>query len=178
MNNQNKDNGEKHYLYSPWRLDYILGDKMDDCVLCRFQNPDNDKDNLIVYRANACYVMLNRYPYNNGHLMIIPYQHSASITDLELDTWLEMCSLVRDTEQILLRVYHCDGINIGINLGCAAGAGIAEHLHIHLVPRWQGDSNFMTIIGGERVIPESFEVAFAKLAPEFAKLAKTKELNS
>lgn len=177
MNNQNDNHMDKHYLYLPWRLDYILGEKTDECIFCRCQNLDNDKENLIVYRAKNCYVMLNRYPYNNGHLMIIPYQHSASITDLDDKIWLEMCSLLKDTEQILTRVYNCDGINIGINLGCAAGAGIAEHIHIHIVPRWNGDSNFMSVIGGERVIPESFENAYNKLAPEFANLIKNKEIN-
>ncbi|HNQ39667.1 MAG: HIT domain-containing protein [Candidatus Cloacimonas sp.] len=170
MNNKSKD--VHHYLYSPWRLDYISGEKPDECIMCRFQNPGNDKENLILHRAKNCYVMLNRYPYNNGHLMIIPYQHCGTLTELEEETWLEMAKLVRNTETILNKVYNCDGINIGINLGCAAGAGIAEHLHIHIVPRWVGDSNFMSVIGGERVIPESFASAYNKLAPEFAKLIK------
>ena len=170
MNNKSKD--VHHYLYSPWRLDYMSGAKPDECIMCRFQNPGNDKENLILHRAKNCYVMLNRYPYNNGHLMIIPYQHCGTLTELEAETWLEMAKLVRNTETILNKVYNCDGINIGINLGCAAGAGIAEHLHIHIVPRWVGDSNFMSVIGGERVIPESFASAYNKLAPEFAKLIK------
>ena len=170
MNNKSKV--VHHYLYSPWRLDYISGEKPDECIMCRFQNPGNDKENLILHRAKNCYVMLNRYPYNNGHLMIIPYQHCGTLTELEEETWLEMAKLVRNTETILNKVYNCDGINIGINLGCAAGAGIAEHLHIHIVPRWVGDSNFMSVIGGERVIPESFASAYNKLAPEFAKLIK------
>jgi len=170
MNNKSKD--VHHYLYSPWRLDYISGEKPDECIMCRFQNPGNDIENLILHRAKNCYVMLNRYPYNNGHLMIIPYQHCGTLTELEEETWLEMAKLVRNTETILNKVYNCDGINIGINLGCAAGAGIAEHLHIHIVPRWVGDSNFMSVIGGERVIPESFASAYNKLAPEFAKLIK------
>ncbi len=172
MNNNKKSKDEHHYLYSPWRLDYILGEKDGDCVMCRFQNTDNDKENLILHRAENCYVMLNRYPYNNGHLMIIPYQHCGALTELQEEAWLEMAKLVRNTETILKKVYNCDGINIGINLGCAAGAGIAEHLHIHIVPRWVGDSNFMSVIGGERVIPESFDSVYNKLAPEFAKLIK------
>ena len=167
----------KEFLYSPWRLNYIESEKTDECILCRYQETDKDEENIIVYRGKYCYVMLNRYPYNNGHLMIIPYQHSASITDLDDKIWLEMCSLLKDTEQILTRVYNCDGINIGINLGCAAGAGIAEHIHIHIVPRWNGDSNFMSVIGGERVIPESFENAYNKLAPAFANLINNEEIN-
>jgi ATP adenylyltransferase len=175
MNNNNGNKEQPHYLYSPWRLDYILGEKPGDCILCRYQNSVNDEENLILHRAKNSYIMLNRYPYNNGHLMIIPYRHCAALADLDTETWQEMTALLRDAEVILKKVYNCDGINIGINLGCAAGAGIAEHLHIHIVPRWKGDSNFMSVIGGERVIPEPFEVTFQKLAPEFANLIKNQE---
>ncbi len=161
---------ERQYLYSPWRMDYILGEKADDCVMCRHLQPERDQENLIVHRSEKCFVMLNRYPYNNGHLMIVPYEHKSCLTDLEEATWNEMCHLIRQTEAILKKVYKCEGLNIGLNLGSAAGAGIAEHLHVHIVPRWQGDSNFMSVVSGERVIPESFESVYAKLAPEFSKL--------
>jgi ATP adenylyltransferase len=156
-------------------MDYILGEKASDCVMCRYQQLGKDEENLIIHREEHCFVMLNRYPYNNGHLMIVPYEHCSSISELEPYTWQHISGLVRDTEGILKRVYGCDGINIGLNLGCAAGAGIAEHLHVHMVPRWSGDSNFMSVVCGERVIPESFECAFRKLKPEFAKLLKGKE---
>lgn len=163
------------YLYSPWRMDYILGEKPGDCVLCRYQQLGSDAENLILQRFDYCYIMLNRYPYNNGHLMIVPYTHTSSLTDLEAVTWQEMALLIRSTEGILQQVYRCEGINVGLNLGCAAGAGIAEHLHVHIVPRWTGDSNFMSVVCGERVIPESFESAYARLLPEFAKLNVCKE---
>ncbi|PKN72491.1 MAG: HIT family hydrolase [Candidatus Cloacimonetes bacterium HGW-Cloacimonetes-3] len=166
---------DPRYLYSPWRMDYILGEKADDCVMCRYQQLGSDEENLILHRAEFCYVMLNRYPYNNGHLMIIPYVHISCLSDLDLDTWIEMSHMIRSTERILREQYKCDGINIGLNLGCAAGAGIADHLHVHLVPRWAGDSNFMSVICGERVIPESFESAYSRLRPEFAKLHNIKE---
>ncbi|MCK9308729.1 MAG: HIT domain-containing protein [Candidatus Cloacimonetes bacterium] len=166
---------DPRYLYSPWRMDYILGEKAEDCVMCRYQQLGNDEENLILYRAKHCYVMMNRYPYNNGHLMIVPYIHKSCLSDLDSETWLEMCETIRTTERILMASYHCDGINIGLNLGCAAGAGIAEHLHVHLVPRWLGDSNFMTVVCGERVIPEYFETAYARLKQEFAKLPNNKE---
>jgi ATP adenylyltransferase len=156
-------------------MDYILGEKPEDCVLCRYQNLGLDKENLILLRAKHSYIMMNRYPYNNGHLMIMPYSHVCSLAGLDHETWLEMALLVLEAEMVLQRVYQCDGINIGMNLGCAAGAGIAEHLHIHLVPRWAGDSNFMSVVSGERVIPESFESSYARLFPEFAKLMENKE---
>jgi ATP adenylyltransferase len=156
-------------------MDYILGEKAGDCVMCRYQQLGKDEDNLIIHRAEHSYVMLNRYPYNNGHLMIIPFEHCSSIAELKTETWQEICNLIMETESILKKVYHCEGINIGLNLGCAAGAGIAEHLHVHMVPRWSGDSNFMSVVCGERVIPESFENAYNKLKPEYAKLLKGKE---
>ena len=165
----NKDD-KPQYLYSPWRLDYILGEKATDCVMCRYQALGSDEENLIVHRSKHCYVMLNRYPYNNGHVMVVPYAHKSFLDELELDAWLDMSQIIRETERILKEVYRCDGLNIGLNLGSAAGAGIAEHLHVHLVPRWTGDSNFMSVVSGERVIPESFESAFSKLKPQFAKL--------
>lgn len=161
---------KRQYLYSPWRLDYILGEKPGDCVMCRYRQVGSDKENLILSRGNSCYVMLNRYPYNNGHLMIIPFEHKSNLADLNPDTWTEMSELIRSTETILKQAYHCDGLNIGLNLGCAAGAGIAEHLHVHLVPRWNGDSNFMSVVSGERVIPESFESAWERLRPWYDKL--------
>jgi len=164
------------YLYSPWRIDYILGEKADDCIMCRYQNLGADAENLIVFRSVYSYVMLNRYPYNNGHLLIVPYEHKCCIGELAGETWADMSWLIRESEGILKRVYHCDGLNIGINLGSAAGAGIAEHLHVHIVPRWQGDSNFMSVVCRQRVIPEAFESTYQKLLPEFAKLMPVKEL--
>lgn len=162
----------KNYLYAPWRLDYILGEKPGDCVMCRAKDTKHDVENLILYRGETCFVMLNRYPYNNGHLMIVPYAHQSKIADLEPETWQEACKLIRLCESAYHRAYHPDGINIGINLGSAAGAGIAEHLHIHMVPRWHGDSNFMSVVAGERVIPEAFEISYERLKSEISTLVK------
>ncbi len=172
---QQSKTGERQYLYSPWRIEYILGEKADDCIMCRYQQLGSDRENLIIHRAEFCYVMLNRYPYNNGHLMIVPYEHKCCLSELSSATWKEMTYLMKESEAIMKRIYHCEGLNIGINLGAAAGAGIAEHLHVHIVPRWQGDSNFMSVVSGLRVIPESFESAFDKLSPEFANLKPCKE---
>ncbi|MCK9557402.1 MAG: HIT domain-containing protein [Candidatus Cloacimonetes bacterium] len=165
----------KKYLYSPWRLDYILGEKPEDCVMCRAKDTEHDEENLILYRGRYCYVMLNCYPYNNGHLMIVPYLHVSNINDLDTETWHEACDLVCICETAYREAYNPDGINIGINLGTAAGAGIAEHLHIHMVPRWNGDSNFMTVVSGERVIPEAFEISYERLCSRIRKLAKNDE---
>ncbi len=154
---------KENYLYSPWRIDYVLGEKPGDCVMCRAADEDHDQDNLIIHRGKRCYIMLNRYPYNNAHLMIVPFAHLNSISDLDKETWRELCALIPICERAYHESYHVDGINVGINLGSAAGAGIAEHLHVHMVPRWQGDSNFMSVVAGVRVIPEAFEESCSKL---------------
>ncbi len=163
------------YLYSPWRLDYILGEKSGDCILCRYQDLGKDEENLIFHRGRHCYAMLNRYPYNNGHIMLVPYLHASRLEELPSATLQELTSLMQLAETALNNVYNCDGINIGINVGRAAGAGIEEHLHMHLVPRWIGDSSFITVVSGERVIPESFERSYSLLRQEFAKLLSAKE---
>jgi len=158
----------ERYLYSPWRIDYILGEKPEDCVLCRFKQEGEDKDNLIIWRGKLAYVMLNRYPYNNGHLMIVPYEHKSCLTDLDVATLLELARLSQVTELVFKEQFQCEGINLGLNLGRAAGAGIEEHLHIHMVPRWMGDDNFMSVIGGRRVIPEDFTQSWSRLRSAFA----------
>lgn len=165
----------KKYLYSPWRIEYILGEKATDCVMCRANKSMDDAGNLILHRAEHCYVILNRYPYNNGHLMIVPFAHKSSISELDAETWQEASELIRICEKAFILVYHPDGINIGMNLGNAAGAGIAEHLHIHMVPRWNGDSNFMSVVCGERVIPEAFESTYDKLKTAIARVIKDDE---
>lgn len=165
----------RSYLYSPWRLDYILGEKTGDCVMCRARDTEHDLENLILYRGKHAYVMLNRYPYNNGHLMIVPFAHVRNIGDLDPDSWQEACQLLILCEKAYHLAYHPDGINVGINLGQAAGAGIAEHLHIHMVPRWNGDSNFMSVVSGERVIPEAFEISYERLRTQILKLVNPDE---
>ena len=159
-----------HYLYSPWRLDYIQSEKPDECILCACQSKGTDAENLIVHRGEHCFVMLNRYPYNNGHIMLVPKLHLQHLQELPAEVLAETGRLLQVCERALLDAYGCDGINVGINLGRAAGAGIAEHLHIHLVPRWSGDSNFMSVVAGERVIPEAFDVTWQRLRQVFAKI--------
>lgn len=166
---------DKDYLYSPWRLSYVSAVKEPGCVLCRHQETDKDMEHLIVHRANYCYVMQNLYPYNNGHIMVVPYLHRSSLSELPAEVLHEIMEVLELGERVLKAVYHCEGINVGLNLGAAAGAGISEHLHFHMVPRWKGDSNFMSVINGERVIPEAFESSYARLREGFANLRTDKE---
>lgn len=163
------------YLYSPWRSDYLQSEKPGDCILCRHKDPEHDEENLIVHRGKHCYVMLNRYPYNNGHIMLVPYLHVKNLHDLPAEVMQELGTLAQASENVLQTAYSCEGINIGLNLGRAAGAGIDEHLHIHMVPRWAGDCNFMSVVGGRRVIPEAFEQSFSRLKQEYNKLLQDKD---
>lgn len=129
----------------------------------------DDERNLIVHRANHNFIVLNRFPYTNGHVMVVPYQHVATLADLTEDGLLEMMRLVRDCEQHLRSIYRPDGLNIGMNLGRSAGAGIADHLHMHILPRWAGDTNFMTVTGETRVLPEDLPATWAKLSASWSK---------
>lgn len=157
------------YLYSPWRLNYILSEKEKGCIFCLKPNEADDAKNGILFRSKTCFVIQNLYPYNNGHIMVVPYKHASSLFELSPDEINDLFSTVRVAERCLQDTYHCEGLNIGINEGKAAGAGIAEHIHVHLVPRWIGDVNFMTVVGGKRVIPEAFEETFRKLKEQFDK---------
>jgi len=154
-------------LFSPWRLRYITSGRKRDrgCVFCRAVRGRRDRDNLVLFRGRLSYVILNKYPYNNGHLMIVPYAHVPSLRDATPDTLQEMMALAVRSEAALQAVYHPTGINLGMNLGRSAGAGIEGHLHLHLVPRWDGDTNFMSVVHGTRVIPESLQATYRRLRP-------------
>ncbi len=156
-------------IWCPWRIEYIRAPKVEGCVLCDLPSnaPDQDPTNLILYRGKHVYVMINRYPYNNGHLMVVPYTHVDTPLKLEAETLSEMWQLVNLSLQVLEQEMHPDGFNIGMNLGKAAGAGIAGHIHIHIVPRWVGDTNFMPVIGDTKVIVQSLEDCFRRLKPAF-----------
>jgi ATP adenylyltransferase len=155
-------------LWAPWRLSYLQGEtpKLDECIFCAKQNSD-DLDEQLLYRGQLSFVVLNRYPYNNGHLMIVPYQHTGFIEDLRADTLLEIMQLIQYSLRILREVFKPEGFNVGVNEGSAGGAGITEHIHFHIVPRWEGDSNYMTVIGGTRVIPQTLEDTYRILRPHF-----------
>ncbi len=154
-------------LYSPWRLQYILSEKEKKCVFCI---DDNDDKHYIVYRSKSCFVILNLFPYNNGHIMVIPNRHLSELSQLSAEELHDLFETVQKSEKVLKEVYQCEGINVGINLGKAAGAGVDEHLHVHLVPRWSGDCNFMTAVGGTRVIPESMKRTYQRIKEQFDNL--------
>lgn len=150
-------------LWSPWRMEYILSDKGVGCIFCEKIADNDDQTNYILFRGKTCYVMLNLYPYNNGHLMVVPYRHVPSPDQLEEDVLAEMMLLVIKGLGALRRAMHPDGFNVGINIGKAAGAGIEKHVHIHIVPRWSADTNFMPIFSHTRVMPELLDETYQKL---------------
>ena len=168
------------HLWSPWRLDYVTTEKpAEGCVFClaaeasaKAGRATATRDPLIVFGGPAVYVILNRYPYNNGHVMVVPRRHVATLVELTSNELVEVASLTQRSEAVLREAYKLEGINVGINLGKSAGAGIHEHLHVHLVPRWSGDTNFMAVIGETRVLPEDLPSTAARLAPIFERLAR------
>jgi ATP adenylyltransferase len=152
------------YLWTPWRYQYVTSaGKPDRCVLCHAAESADDRETLVVSRGKSSYVILNRFPYTSGHVMIVPYRHVSSLQDLDDSTLAEMFRLAKTTERHLLDLYRPDGLNLGMNLGKSAGAGIAGHLHLHVLPRWTGDTNFMTVVGETRVMPEALEVTWERL---------------
>ncbi len=154
-------------LWAPWRMPYIMGEKGMGCILCQKPKERKDKANLILYRGKEAFVMMNLYPYNNGHLMVCPYQHARSLEELEEPTLQYLMLLLKKSVVVLRESSKPDGINVGLNLGKAAGAGIDDHLHFHLVPRWGGDTNFMTVVSESRVVPESLAATYRRLKPYF-----------
>jgi ATP adenylyltransferase len=152
------------YLWTPWRYQYVTkGDLPSGCVFCAAANGSDDRANLIVHRADHNFIILNRFPYTNGHVLVVPFQHVATLQDLAEEALLEMIRLARECEKHLLATYRPDGLNIGMNLGRSAGAGIAGHIHMHVLPRWAGDTNFMTVTGETRVLPEDLPLTWEKL---------------
>jgi len=142
-------------LWTPWRLTYVTkaGPTTPDCIFCRAQAAGDDEP-LLVRQGTRAFVILNKFPYNNGHLMVVPRRHVARLTDLGPEELLELMTLAQAVERALVNLYRPDGFNMGLNLGRPAGAGIADHLHLHVVPRWVGDTNFMTVFDDTRVLPE------------------------
>ena len=157
-------------LWSPWRLAYVTGTGGDAaCIFC--EAAERDDDPLVVDRGVHAFVILNLYPYNSGHLMVVPRRHVATLASLGADELAEIMVLTQRSEIALTRVYQPQGINVGINLGRPAGAGIADHVHVHLVPRWTGDTNFMSVVGNVRVLPEEVHQSADRLRPVFTELA-------
>ena len=155
-------------LWSPWRHEYITSSgfekSLSDCIFCAAQqNPSDDKRNLVIHRAIHNFVILNRYPYISGHLMIAPYAHVGELRAAPKEATDEMMDLVKRCEQALRESYNPEGFNVGMNLGRVAGAGVADHIHMHILPRWGGDTNFMSTVGETRVLPEDLTMTYEKL---------------
>jgi len=161
------------HLWAPWRMAYLRGEQKipGGCIFC-IGSVDDDGENHILYRGKYCFIILNRFPYNTGHVMVIPYAHVSTVEALEAETLAEMMSLAQLSLRVLREAYDPQGFNLGMNIGEAAGAGVAGHVHLHIVPRWSGDTNYMTIIGETRVIPEWLDQMVKRLAPLFDDAAK------
>ena len=158
-------------LWAPWRLDYIRGDKPGGCIFCDKPEAGDDAEVHIVHRGERCFVILNAFPYNNGHLMVSPFRHVPSIEELESDELTELMTLAQRSIAALREVYRPEGFNIGINQGKVAGAGVEDHVHLHVVPRWSADTNFMPVVGSTRVLPQSLADSHRELAAAFARQA-------
>jgi ATP adenylyltransferase len=156
-------------IFAPWRIRYVLAPKYKGCVFCDFPAEEKDDERLIVYRGERSFVIMNRYPYNPGHTLVAPYRHAKDIEELSNEELLELMKDVRLTLKVIRKVMNPDGFNVGINIGEVAGAGMAEHLHVHIVPRWDGDSSFMPILADVQVVPEALEETYKKLKDAFNK---------
>lgn len=158
-------------LWSPWRAKYIASGvdaQSDSCVFCEIgKDTENDGKNLVVFRSQLNFVVLNLFPYITGHILIVPYAHLGELDAAPKDVTDEMMDLTKRSQAALRRVYKPAAYNVGMNLGAAAGAGIADHIHLHILPRWSGDTNFMTTVGETRVLPESLETTYSKLRAQF-----------
>jgi len=154
-------------IWAPWRIEYVRMEKPEGCILCEKPRQDNDTSNFILYRGDKNFVIMNSYPYNPGHLMVAPYRHIANLEELTDEELGEHFQIVSRGIKVLRQVFNPTGFNIGINTGKVAGAGIDEHIHTHIVPRWQGDTNFMPVIADVRVMPEALAETCKKLKGRF-----------
>jgi ATP adenylyltransferase len=153
-------------IWAPWRLAYVKDaskDNAEECIFCAKPAAEDDDENLIVHRGELCFVMLNLFPYTNGHLMIAPYRHVATLPELDTDATAELMALAQRAMTVLEEEYSPHGYNVGFNQGRVAGAGVEHHIHMHVVPRWGGDTNFMPVLADTRVMPQSLEESFAAL---------------
>ncbi len=156
--------GLMRQIWSPWRMKYILRhERNPGCVFCNALKSDNDPHNFVLWRGKNVFVILNTFPYTNGHLMVVPNVHQPSLVAIDQETRCDLINIVTRADRVLRQVYHPEGLNIGVNEGAAAGAGVAAHLHFHLVPRWSGDTNFMTTLAETRVLPETLSDTYARL---------------
>ena len=154
-------------LWAPWRIDYIRTPKEEGCVFCKKSGSDKDRDNLLLFRGEEFFILMNLYPYTNGHIMISPYSHTSEMNDFSIEGNQELMTLTNQSMEILKESIGAEGFNFGANLGKAGGAGIEEHIHYHIVPRWAGDTNFMPVIGNSKVIVEGLWESWDNLKPHF-----------
>ncbi|HTN52221.1 MAG TPA: HIT domain-containing protein [Anaeromyxobacter sp.] len=157
-------------LWAPWRMEFIRAEKPTGCIFCQFPEapPAEDRRNLLVHRSARAFTVLNRFPYNSGHVMVIPRAHLAELGALGAEDWADLQEELRRATAVVREVYRPDGLNVGMNLGRIAGAGIVDHLHWHVVPRWAGDNNFMPVLADTRVVVEALDEAWQRLAAGFA----------
>jgi len=156
------------YIWSPWRYHYVKqADKEPRCVFCEIHTSHDDENNLVVFRGQSNFIVLNRYPYTSGHVMIVPTAHVATVEGAAVEALEEMMRLARRAESALRKLYKPDGLNLGMNIGKAAGAGIGGHIHLHVLPRWIADNNFVTVVGETRVLPEELPETWRRLHAEF-----------
>ncbi|MBI1355353.1 MAG: HIT domain-containing protein [Acidobacteria bacterium] len=158
------------HLWSPWRYSYIKAAPSSGCVFCEIAQapPEQDRELLVVLRAESNFVVLNRYPYTSGHAMVIPYRHHGTLEEASAETAQEMMLLTQRLEAALRKLYRAEGVNLGMNIGRAAGAGVAGHIHMHALPRWVADANFMTTVGETRVLPEDLDTTWVRLREALA----------
>ena len=150
-------------IFAPWRIRYIEAPKYEGCIFCDFPKENRDEEKLILYRGKRCFIIMNNYPYNPGHVMIAPYRHVGNLEELNDEETLEMMKLSQKVIKAIRKAMNPDGFNLGINIGKVAGAGIEDHVHLHIVPRWNGDTNFMPVLADVRVIPEAVEDSYKKI---------------
>jgi ATP adenylyltransferase len=155
------------FLFTPWRYAYVTGhESPSGCLFCGLLTREND-ESMIVHRGSHCFVMLNAFPYTSGHLMVVPYEHTDQLQKLDAAAAKELITTAQKAEGILREIYHPDGLNLGMNLGRAAGAGVADHIHLHVLPRWVADSNFMSVVGETRVLPEDLGTTYRRIKAKF-----------
>jgi len=162
-------------LWTPWRMDYILGPKPDGCVFCTAlsEGEPSYADNLILHMGQRAFIMMNRYPYSHGHVMILPKKHVSWLEDLDKATQTELFELVVVAQSAIKKSFNPQGLNLGMNLGSAAGAGIDDHIHVHIVPRWNGDTNFMPVLADTRTMPEHLADTYRTLSQSFIEIGKS-----
>ena len=166
MNEESQSTERSRNIWAPWRMEYINGlqDGDDRCFLCRYRDEaGKDAANLVLWRGRKSFAVMNRFPYTGGHSMVAPYEHVGMLEDVDAAAMLEMMEMVRDLQKLLAHAIHAQGFNVGMNVGRCAGAGLPEHLHLHIVPRWAGDTNFMAVLGGARVIPQALDELYSQL---------------